>query len=250
MKLALLSDLHGNAHALRACMAHARAQGFDRLAVLGDLVGYGAEPGVVVDWAVQAVQDGGIVLRGNHDEAASRAPAGGDRSEDLSSAWTHAQLQPAQRSFLAGLPLVATVDGVLLVHASAHEPGQWLYIDRPERALQALRAAEDDHGVKRVLAGHMHEQRLYYRGRGSGLLPFTPTPGIAIPLRAHPAWVATIGSVGQPRDGDPRAMYAMLDTAGDRLTFHRVAYEHGAAARAIRASRLPAGFAERLELGR
>jgi len=250
MKLALLSDIHANLPALRACVAHAQAAGADRFAVLGDLVGYGGEPAAVVDWAMEVVRAGGVVLRGNHDDACSRLPTEGQSAEQASVAWTYRQLTPLQRAFLAELPLMAPVGDLLLVHASPHEAARWPYLDRPERAQQALQAAEATHGKQRVLAGHVHEQRLYYRGRGTSLMPFDPTPAIAIPLRAHRAWVATIGSVGQPRDGDPRAMYALFDDQENRLTFHRVPYDHAAAARAIRATPLPVDFADRLEKGR
>ncbi len=250
MKLALLSDIHANLPALRACEQHARQAGAQRFAVLGDLVGYGGEPGAVVEWAMAVSRDGGVVLRGNHDDATARPPTIGQSAEQASVAWTRSQLGAAQREYLAALPLMAPVGELLLVHASPHEPARWPYLDRPERAQQALQAAEATHGLQRVLAGHVHEQRLYYRGRGTSLMPFDPTPGIAIPLRVHRAWVATIGSVGQPRDGDPRAMYALYDDQENRLTFHRVPYDHAAAARAIRATPLPADFADRLEKGR
>ena len=81
-------------------------------------------------------------------------------------------------------------------------------------------------------------------------MPFSPVTGVPVPMRAHRSWVALVGSVGQPRDGDPRAMYAMLDTAQARLAFHRIAYDHVGAAAAVRAAGLPEGFAQRLERGR
>jgi diadenosine tetraphosphatase ApaH/serine/threonine PP2A family protein phosphatase len=101
-----------------------------------------------------------------------------------------------------------------------------------------------------VLVGHVHHQTLYYQGAGRGLMPFKPTPGVAVPLPRSRACVATVGSVGQPRDGDPRAMYALYDMSAGRLTFHRVPYDHAAAAQAIRQAGLPEHFAHRLETGR
>ena len=90
MKLALLADIHGNLPALRACLAHAEAAGAQRFAVLGDLVGYGPDPGAVVDWAVDAARDGALLVRGNHDHAVARPPTGGDSAEHASVAWTRA----------------------------------------------------------------------------------------------------------------------------------------------------------------
>jgi diadenosine tetraphosphatase ApaH/serine/threonine PP2A family protein phosphatase len=250
VKLALLSDLHANLRAFDACLVHARSAGATHLALLGDLVGYGPEPVQLLERVMALAGDGVIVLRGNHDDAARQPPAARDTAESLSAAWTHAQLGPAHLAFLAHLPLTATVADTLLVHASAHEPHSWEYVDRPVMASRCLDAAEDHWGVRRVFCGHVHEQRLYYRGSDAKLIPFTPAAGVPVPLLAHRSWVALVGSVGQPRDGDPRAMYALLDAAQARLAFHRVPYDHAGAAAAVRAAGLPEGFAERLERGR
>lgn len=250
MKLALLSDLHANRRALEACLAHARAEGAARCVLLGDLVGYGAEPAEVLDAVMDLHAGGALVVRGNHDEAALQPAAAQQTAEDVSAAWTHARLTPAHRAFLAGLPLAATLEDTLFVHASAREPARWEYVDRPELAERCLEAARRDWGARRVFCGHVHEQHLYYRGRDGRPQAFAPAPGIPIPLTAHRQWLGVVGSVGQPRDGDPRAMYALLDLAHARLVFHRVAYDHTAAAAAIRAAGLPEHFAQRLEGGR
>jgi diadenosine tetraphosphatase ApaH/serine/threonine PP2A family protein phosphatase len=92
--------------------------------------------------------------------------------------------------------------------------------------------------------------QLYYRGTDGKPIVFAPVPGVPVPLAAHRSWLALVGSVGQPRDGDPRAMYALFDAAQARLTFQRVAYDHGGTAAAIRAAGLPEAFAQRLERGR
>lgn len=249
MKLALLSDLHANRRALAACLAHARAAGATRFGFLGDLVGYCAEPVAVVETVMELAAHGAIVVRGNHDEVApgGGAPATG---EQLAAAWTAAQLAPAHRSFLAGLPLAATCEGTLLVHADPHEPQRWQYLDRPVLAGRALDAAEARWQARTVFCGHVHEQHLYYQGAHGGPMAFDPVPGVAVPLAPHRRWLALVGSVGQPRDGDPRSMYALFDVAQARLTFHRIAYDHGGAAAAIRAAGLPPALAQRLERGR
>jgi hypothetical protein len=96
-----------------------------------------------------------------------------------------------------------------------------------------------------VFCGHVHQQTLYYRGTGRGLMRFTPTAGVPVPVPPHRQWVGTVGSVGQPRDGDPRAMYALLDTDHWHLRFERVPYAVADAAAAILATggALPASFA-------
>ena len=254
MKYALLSDIHGNLHAFEACLAHAKAQGAERIAVLGDLVGYGAFPAEVVTRCQEIQAQGGIVLRGNHEELIQSHNLN-DASANLSlgsqtAHWTHDQLSPAQRFWLEILPLTACEDSVLLVHASADAPERWRYVEDERTASLSLDAAMQDPAVRYVFGGHVHHQSLFYRGTGRQLMRFEPSPGVAIPTPKHRHWIATVGSVGQPRDGNPRAMYALFDSSAAKLTFHRVAYDHMAAARCVREAGLPEFFAERLETGR
>ena len=249
MKCALLSDIHANAQALQACLDHARTQGAERFVILGDLVGYGAHPGEVVDQVMTFSAQGAVVIRGNHDAMAVQ-PQPTDTSLGASTAlWTHQQLSARQSDFLAALPLQVQEHKTLFVHASAEWPERWRYVDRPEMAQTCLDAAAALQ-ADRVFVGHVHHQSVYYRGAGQQLMSFKPTPGAPMPMPSHRQWVVTVGSVGQPRDGDPRAMYALLDNAEQRLTFHRVRYAHAEAAAAIRQAGLPAYFAERLENGR
>jgi diadenosine tetraphosphatase ApaH/serine/threonine PP2A family protein phosphatase len=250
MKLALLSDIHANLQAFDACLAHARAQGAGQLALLGDLVGYGADPAAVMQRVTQLAGDGTIVLQGNHDAMAVQPRATDKTLGASTAAWTHAQLSPAQRDFLAALPLTRQDGAVLLAHASADAPERWRYVDDERSAGASLDAVASLTDVRYVFVGHVHHQTLYYRGAGRGLMRFTPTAGVPVPMPRHRHWLATIGSVGQPRDGDPRAMYAIFDTTAAQLTFHRVAYDHHAAAAAIRHAGLPEYFAKRLEDGR
>jgi predicted phosphodiesterase len=240
MKWALLADLHANRHALSACLQHARAAGATQFAVLGDLVGYGGEPAAVLDIVMELAARGAIVVRGNHDQALPPSPAQlAATGEQASAAWTVSQLSSTHREFLAGLPLAATCGHALLVHADPHEPDRWQYLDRPALVRRALDAAQRGWQLRRVFCGHVHEQHLYYEGSGGTVMDFVPVPGVAVPLAAHRSWLAVVGSVGQPRDGDPRAMYALLDEDLGRLTFQR-----------IPAARLPESFARRLEQGR
>jgi diadenosine tetraphosphatase ApaH/serine/threonine PP2A family protein phosphatase len=234
MKYALLSDIHSNLHALDACLAHAHTQGAERIAILGDMVSYGAFPSEVVARCQALQYEGAIVLRGNHEELVQTHhvntpnPSLGSQTAQ----WTHDQLSPAQRFWLETRPLTERVDQMFFVHASADAPERWRYVD-DERT-----------------AGLSLHQSLYYRGTGRQLMAFKPTSGVPIPTPKHRQWIATIGSVGQPRDGNPRAMYAVFDSSATKLTFHRVAYDHRAAARAVREAGLPEFFAQRLETGK
>lgn len=251
MKWALLSDIHANIQALLACEAHARQQGAERLAVLGDLVGYGADPLAVVERVMQWHAEGACVLQGNHDAMAVTPPQAEGSLGAMTAAWTYQQLPPHCRRFLAQLPLTQRFGHMLLVHASAHQPADWRYVDNERSAQQCLDAAgAQGDSTSHVFVGHVHEQTLFYQGNGRQLMAFAPTPGVPVPLPKHRAWVATIGAVGQPRDGDTRAMYAVYDDVLGRITFHRVPYDHSAAALAIRQAGLPEFFASRLEEGR
>ena len=251
MKLALLSDIHGNIQAFEACLAHARSQGAQHYALLGDLVGYGADPAAVVNTAQALVAQGALIIKGNHDAMAVAPPSEVRTVGESTAAWSHSQLDAGQLRFLDELPLLYQQEAILLVHASVDGPELWRYVYDQRAASASLDAAAAAlPEVRYVFGGHVHLQTLYYRGVDAGLMKFMPTPGVAVPVPKHRHWLATIGSVGQPRDSNPQAMYAVFDTDKLQLTFHRVSYDHHAAAAAIRKAGLPAFFADRLEQGR
>lgn len=251
MRFALLSDIHANIQALDACLAHARAQQAQRFVFLGDMVGYGADPAPVLDRIMLLTEEGATALQGNHDAMALTPPAEMKTVGDSTAAWTHRQLSGAQRDWIASLPLTALQGQTLFVHASADHPERWRYVYDARAAGASLNAAAEQAGdVRYVFGGHVHLQTLYYRGAGDGLMPFRPQSGVAVPVPRHRQWLGTVGSVGQPRDGDSRAMYALFDDQRAQLTFHRVPYDYMAAAQAIRRVGLPEFFADRLEAGR
>ncbi len=250
MKLALFSDLHANLPAFDACLAHAREQGMDRMAILGDLVGYGPHPSGVVERCRELQRAGAIVLRGNHDSFPLTPLPTGSTWADMTSHWTRNHLDGGQREWLEQLPLTERIDSVFLVHATAEAPEKWHYALDERLASRSLDAATRHPDVRYVFGGHVHEQSLFYRGSGRSLMRFVPKAGVAIPVGPHRHWLATVGSAGQPRDGDTRANYALLDLGEQKLIFHRVAYDHLSVAREMRAIGLPEVLATRLENGR
>jgi diadenosine tetraphosphatase ApaH/serine/threonine PP2A family protein phosphatase len=246
MKLALLADLHANLEATVACLAHAEAAAVDRYAFLGDLVGYNADPAAVLEIVEDHLARGAIVVRGNHDEAV----ATGDTStmEPLAAAaarWTRARLPPAARRFLAALPLVARVEDAVFVHASADRPSDWIYVNDALRAARSVEAARATY----VFGGHVHSPMLYHSASPGSAGPFQPRPGVPIPVARRRRWTCVAGSVGQPRDGNGAAAYAVADLDLEVLTFHRVPYDCAAAADKVRAAGLPVALAERLLAG-
>lgn len=250
MKLAVITDLHANRPALEAVLGHARAQGAQRFAILGDLVGYGADPAWVIDAVAALMAEGALALLGNHDEAVVKGSSS-SMQEDARAVleWTRAQLRPDQLDLLARLPLTAQRGDCLFVHANAYDPPSWDYIHSRLQATRSLQATR----ARYTFCGHMHEPMLYNLSGTGKAGDFVPTPGIAIPLPSHRQWLVIPGSCGQPRDGNPAACYAMFDEAGEALTFHRVPYDVEAAAETILASSLPRPVAlrvaERLRLG-
>ncbi len=247
MKLALISDVHANLEALRACLDHARAQGAERLAFLGDLVGYGADPGPVVDLVCAEVDRGALAVKGNHDDAAVAGRSDTmHQAAERAIAWTREHLTEGQRAFLAALPMTVREDRLFLVHASPELPHEWIYVTDPARAAAALAASSP---ATWVFCGHVHEPVLYTQGSAARPVAFRPVSGVPIPVPVHRRWLAVVGSAGQPRDGNTAACYAMLDTDRPALTFHRVPYDWRAAAARIRGAGLPESLARRLERG-
>jgi diadenosine tetraphosphatase ApaH/serine/threonine PP2A family protein phosphatase len=245
LRLALLSDIHGNTPALGACLDHAQARGADRFAFLGDFVGYGGDPAGVVREIIARVDDGAIALKGNHDEAIEKRGAYFNAAAQSALELARVRLDAAQREFLSGLPLVWRENEVCLVHATAANPGRWDYIDSPGAALRCANAAE----ARYVFCGHVHDQVLYFESGDGRLREFRPMPGVPIPVRHWRRWVAIVGSVGQPRDRNPAAAYTIFDTANEQVTFHRVVYDVRAAALQIRQAGLPESLAYRVEQG-
>ena len=242
MLVAILSDIHANREALDACLRHAKERGAQQYAFLGDLVGYGADPGPVIDRVQELVEAGAWVVVGNHDKGVLGEGDTTDGDARTAVVWTQSVLSEAQREFLLGLPLTRRVDRTLFVHASASQPHEYPYVRGSESARDSLKATDATH----TFVGHMHHQRLYYLGADARAYMFQPTPGVAIPVAPHRRWLAVVGSVGQPRDRDNTAAYVTFDTSKRQVAFHRVPYDWEHAAARIRKVGLPEFFAQRL----
>jgi diadenosine tetraphosphatase ApaH/serine/threonine PP2A family protein phosphatase len=246
MKLALITDLHANREAVQAVLDHAAAQGAARYAFLGDYVGYGADPGWVIDTVKAYVARGAIAVGGNHDQGAAQSPSPQMNPEACEAIrWTQGQLSPAQLDFLTSLPLSHTEGEMLFVHANAFAPGEWAYIQSRIEAVRSLHATPCHY----TFCGHMHEPKLFHLSGTGKAGDFVPTAGVPIPVPPHRQWLVVPGSAGQPRDGNPAACYALFDTTEQVLTFQRVPYDVEAAGDKIRAAGLPERFAERLVHG-
>jgi diadenosine tetraphosphatase ApaH/serine/threonine PP2A family protein phosphatase len=246
MRIAILSDIHANREAFEACLADAARHGAQRLVLLGDIVGYGAEPGWAVRRAMELAASGAVVVKGNHDEAAVRDRGGMSEDAAAAAAWTRSVLDAEAKAWLEALPLEVAEEDRLYVHADAHDPPRWTYVRDAEDARRGLAAVD----ARLVFCGHTHVPALFGLTATAKLVSFTPVAGAAVPLLRPRRWLAVLGAVGQPRDGDPAAAYAMLDTAASDYTLLRVPYDAESAGAKIRAAGLPERLAARLLRGR
>jgi diadenosine tetraphosphatase ApaH/serine/threonine PP2A family protein phosphatase len=243
MRIALLTDIHANREAFDACLAHAAQQQPDLYAFTGDFVGYGADPCYVLDTIMDHVARGAIAVQGNHDLAATRPPRASMNEEAREVIeWTQGQLTAGHTRFLAELPLVQQRDDLLFVHASAHLPDKWEYVTGLDEAERSLGATDS----RIVFSGHVHFPSLYRRAVDGSMGVHVPVPGDPVHLPAPHRYLVIPGAVGQPRDGNCAACYAVYDGDDRTITYYRVPYDQGAAARRVIAAGLPMVFAMRL----
>jgi predicted phosphodiesterase len=247
MRYLVLSDIHGNLEALEAAVAKA-AGAYDSVLVLGDLVGYGADPNAVVD----LVRDlnPAAVIRGNHDKVASGVEdAEGFNSVARSAVtWTYETLTVDNRTYLYDLPLGPTLvdELVEICHGSPFDEDAYIFDELD--AVRALKAARRPV----CLFGHTHVPVVFQLTGDESLevLMPGPEPEILLAFQAGYHYLVNPGSVGQPRDGDPRASYAIVDTERGEMKLCRVGYEIEAAQQKVIRAGLPEILAHRLSLGR
>lgn len=246
MRVAVVSDIHSNRQALEAVLEAIEATGVEEIWCLGDLVGYGADPDACTALARERCA---LCLVGNHDLAVLGGLDVSTFSETAAAAveWTREHVGEETLEFLASLDPSGSRQGVGLFHASPRDP-VWEYVLSLDQAEGGLDAQEERVG----LIGHSHVALCFVR-------PLGARHGYAQGMQAGDGteieagegeWLLNPGSVGQPRDGDPRAAWLELDTVTWAVRYHRVPYDIEGAASAILAAGLPEVLAERLEVGR
>ncbi len=247
MLIAMFSDIHANRQAFSACLAQASDLGAEQIVLLGDYVGYGADPEWTVTTVMDLVEKGATAVLGNHDSAVSNAREQLSVEAKIVMEWTRGRLGVAERRFLERLPLTLNDDDRLYVHAEASSPKSWRYVTSIDAAAQSIIATS----AQITICGHVHRPALYSMSATGKLTAFTPNTGATVQLLAGPRrrWLTVLGSVGQPRDGNPAASYAMLDTEKRELTYCRAPYDVEEAATRIRKNGLPTWFADRLLVG-
>jgi predicted phosphodiesterase len=240
MRVAVISDVHANYHALEAVLQEVDAARVDAVWCLGDTVGYGPRPNECCDVVKERAEH---CLVGNHDLVVLGELTVSDFNDEAAAAaiWTAEVLTPESRAFLAGLRPFGRVDGVDLFHASARDP-VWEYVLTEEAAQATLDLSE----ASLVLVGHSHVA-LAITG-SDGHVSGGPAPG-GSKVTLDGRWLLNPGSVGQPRDGDPRAAWLLLDFEGRFAEFHRVPYSIERTQAEMRERGLPQVLAARLEHG-
>lgn len=247
MRRLIVSDLHANLEALEAVLRDSEGR-YDEVICCGDVVGYNANPGEVVEWARQNAR---CIVRGNHDRVVAfieEVPHDFNQNAWEAARWTHAHLQPGQVRWLRSLPAGPLVfDGFELVHGSPRDEDEYVILREDALDLHDLLAS------RICFFGHTHVQGGWMWTRG-GLLQLR-RPGSGEKERIHELpedglFLLNPGSAGQPRDGDPRAAYAIWDAEQRTITFRRVEYDIEKAQRKILESGLPERLALRLAFGR
>jgi predicted phosphodiesterase len=239
----VLGDVHANLDALEAVLADAKRHGVDRYVCVGDIVGYGADPAECVD-RVQGLTT--QIVAGNHDYAVA-----GRTELDYFNVfareavkWTQKKLPLSDKKFLGDLPLTLTLDGLLLAHATVHQPEQFGYIDGDLSAHLSFAALD----ANLAFVGHSHVPVAFFCQKDTQQLLYTKD--LELELSDNAKTIVNVGSVGQPRDNDPRACYAVYDSERRTVVLRRIEYSAEAARQKILSAGLPEVLGLRLLFGR
>ena len=240
MRIAVISDIHGNIEALEAVLAEVDRSGVDALYSLGDIVGYGPNPGDCIEIVRQRAD---VSLTGNHDAGVAGLTSLEKFNEFArwAAEWSVAQLGAGQIAYLASLPYTHRESGLLFVHASPLEPARWHYIYGRARIAEHFAAFAE----KLCFVGHTHRTGIYAMRDGR----YFVRKGEFENLRPDLRYLVNVGSVGQSRDRDPRASYALYDEAAGRVELRRVPYPVEKTQARMRAMGFPDFLIDRLGTG-
>jgi predicted phosphodiesterase len=244
VRVAAITDIHANLPALEAVLAAIDTAGVEEIWCLGDVVGYGAEPDRCADLVRERCS---VCLVGNHDLAVLGALDTAAFSEAAAEAvaWTRENVAARTLEMLGGLEPAGRREGIALFHGSPRDP-VWEYVLSAEQAGDCLDAQPE----RVALIGHSHAALFFVRPPGErGEVRGAQAGDDALLQLGEGRWLLNPGSVGQPRDGDPRAAWLEVDTEAETARFHRVGYDVVRAAASIAAAGLPLRLGERLHSG-
>ncbi|MBL8752430.1 MAG: metallophosphoesterase family protein [Planctomycetes bacterium] len=245
MRIGILGDIHGNAEALRAVVAALRRDQVDTWVQVGDIVGYGPEPSVCIDMVREL---GCVTCLGNHDAAVLGLLDTSYFNNFARAAihWTTPRMRPSDLQFLRSLELVVKRPPFTVVHGSLHMPDQFGYVISQVEATDSL----EQQDTRLCFVGHSHVPAIYMRNAADPHPVQVPQQSeIEVSFRGFDRVLMNVGSVGQPRDEDPRAAYGLVDTDLEMAWVKRVHYDIAGVQRKIREAGLPEVLANRLSLG-
>lgn len=241
MRYAILSDIHANLEALQAVLSDAALRA-DAVVCLGDVVGYGADPVACVEIVAERCQ---AIVAGNHEHGVAGliSPAWFNPYARAAVEWTRTRLDDEHRDWLGALPLVRDLEDATLAHASPAHPDEWDYLVTADEGYAAFASF----ATRLCFVGHSHLPAVWLEGSWG----HAHEPGLGeVVIEPGCRYLVNVGSVGQPRDRDPRAAYVVWDVEARRLTLRRVGYDVATARTKIVAAGLPKFLADRLADGR
>jgi len=240
MRFAIFGDIHANLHALQTVLADAKAANCTHYVCMGDIVGYNAFPRECLD-IVRALEC--PVVKGNHDEQASMLgdQEGFNPLAEEAINWTRERLSADEKEWLRSLRMQRQVRDFTIVHATLDTPHKWGYVFNQ---LDAAASFSYQH-TSLCFIGHTHTPKAYVRDGSVRTIPLD-----VLQVQHGKKYLINVGSVGQPRDGDPRSAYCIYDTVTNDVTLRRLEYDLAGAQQAIIAAGLPHKLAERLAVGR
>ncbi len=245
MRVAVFADIHSNQEALEAFIADASLRSVDRYMCLGDIVGYGANPNECIA-LIRSLPRINVIL-GNHDAAAlwSASPYSMNKDATAAILWTMDQLTQNNAGFLKNLRPTLKMGNMLFSHANPYNPLAWRYVVERKYAVRSFSGTRE----KLLFVGHSHEPLVITRDNYFKISFRTPEENEVAHVDAVKRQIINCGSIGQPRDRNPKASYLIYDTRGEELEFYRLTYDHGKTAEKIRAAGLPRFLSSRLSKG-
>ncbi len=243
MRISVFSDVHSNIEALKAFIDHTSTKKIDRYVCLGDVVGYGANPNKCIA-LLKSLPRTDFVL-GNHDNAVMGSPFQMNKNAKKVILWTQKRLSPESLVFLKKMKVILQWKNIFFCHSNPYRPLEWSYITNKSFMSQAFTRSRG----KMFFVGHTHTAAAITRKNFFCLYVKMPKNKTVVPAALLKRQIFNCGSIGQPRDGDPRASYLIYDTDENVIEFHRTPYDNEGAAKKILAAGLPESLAYRLLKG-
>lgn len=243
MRIAVLSDIHSNLEALEAVLEHASAQKVDRYVCLGDVIGYGANPNECIELLL-SLPDCPCIL-GNHEAAVLNIPSNMRNSARQAILWTRSVLTKSSMWYLREMKDVIKWDNISFCHSNPYKPRNWYYVAEKSYITSSFARSK----AKVLFVGHTHVPVAITRKNFFCIYIRSPEHSMVVPVAETNRQIFNGGSIGQPRDGDPRSSYLIYDTTKNVVEFFRVEYRVEKAAEKILSLGLPESFAQRLLTG-